>query len=118
MEVRRLSTCVGIGAGPGSTMCPMAPLSDEEIERGLAQLPGWRREGDMIVRDYELPTFMGVIDAVREIAELAESANHHPDLDIRYRRLHVAMTTHDEGGISQRDLDLAGKIEAAASQWG
>jgi len=99
-------------------MCLMAPLSDEEIERGLAELPGWRRDGDTIVRDYELPTFMGAIDAVREIAEMAEAANHHPDIDIRYRKLHVALTTHDEGGISQHDLDLAGKIETAASRWG
>jgi 4a-hydroxytetrahydrobiopterin dehydratase len=96
----------------------MPPLSDDEIEQGLASLSGWQRDGDMIVRDYELPTFMGAIDAVREIAELAEAANHHPDLDIRYRKLHVAMTTHDEGGISQRDLDLAGQIDAAASRWG
>jgi 4a-hydroxytetrahydrobiopterin dehydratase len=99
-------------------MCLMAPLSDEEIERGLAGLPGWRRDGDMLVRDYELPAFMGVIEAVREIAELAEAADHHPDLDIRYRKLRVALTTHDEGGITQRDLDLAGKIETAASRWG
>lgn len=99
-------------------MCLMAPLSDEEIQQGLAQLPEWRREDDMLVREYELPTFMGAIDAVREIAELAESANHHPDLDIRYRRIHVALTTHDEGGISKKDFDLAGKIEAAASRWG
>jgi 4a-hydroxytetrahydrobiopterin dehydratase len=96
----------------------MAPLSDDEIERGLAELAGWRRDDDMIVRDYELPTFMGVIEAVREIAGLAEAADHHPDLDIRYRKLHVALTTHDEGGITRRDLELAGKIETAASRWG
>ncbi len=96
----------------------MAPLSDDEIERGLAELAGWRRDDDMIVRDYELPTFMGVIEAVREIAGLAEAADHHPDIDIRYRKLHVAITTHDEGGITRRDLELAGKIETAASRWG
>ena len=96
----------------------MAPLSDDEIERGLAELPGWRRDDDMIVRDYELPTFMGAIEAVREIAVLAEEADHHPDLDIRYRKLHIALTTHDDGGITRRDLELAGKIETAASRWG
>jgi 4a-hydroxytetrahydrobiopterin dehydratase len=96
----------------------MAPLSDDEIERGLTELPGWRRDEDMIVRDYELPTFMGVIEAVREIAVLAEEADHHPDLDIRYRKLHIALTTHDDGGITRRDLELAGKIETAASRWG
>ena len=96
----------------------MAPLSDDEIERGLAELPGWRRDDDMIVRDFELPTFMGAIEAVREIAVLAEEADHHPDLDIRYRKLHIALTTHDDGGITRRDLELAGKIETAASRWG
>ncbi len=96
----------------------MSKLSDAEITAGLEDLPGWTRQGDELVRDYELSSFLKVIDAVREIADLAEAANHHPDLDIRYRKLHVAMTTHDEGGISDRDLDLARKIEAAASRWG
>jgi 4a-hydroxytetrahydrobiopterin dehydratase len=96
----------------------MAPLSDDEIRQGLSELPEWRREGDMLVREYELPTFMGAVDAVRDIAEAAEAANHHPDLDIRYRRLRVALTTHDEGGISRRDFDLATQIEAMTSRWG
>jgi 4a-hydroxytetrahydrobiopterin dehydratase len=95
----------------------VAALSDDEVRDGLARLPGWRRDGDEIVRDYELPTFLGVIDFVQRIAALAEAANHHPDLDIRYNRLRVALTTHDEGGLSERDLKLAGEIEAAAGAW-
>jgi 4a-hydroxytetrahydrobiopterin dehydratase len=99
-------------------MVDVAPLSEAEVRKALGQLPEWQRDADHIVRDYELPSFPAVIEFVQAIAELAESANHHPDLDIRYRRLHVALTTHDEGGITQRDVDLAGRIETTASRWG
>jgi 4a-hydroxytetrahydrobiopterin dehydratase len=99
-------------------MVHMARLSDEEVRTALERLPEWQRDADHIVRDYELPTFPAVIEFVQAIAELAESANHHPDLDIRYNRLHVALSTHDDGGITQRDFDLAGQIETTASRWG
>jgi 4a-hydroxytetrahydrobiopterin dehydratase len=92
----------------------VATLTDDEVRDGLARLPGWRREGDEIVREYELETFPAVIELVQRIAALAEEANHHPDLDIRYRRLRVALTSHDEGGLTQRDLDLAQRIESTA----
>ncbi len=91
------------------------PLSDAEVQQGLARLPGWERAGDEIVRVYELSSFRAVIDLVRRIADLAEAANHHPDLDIRYRRLRVALSTHSEGGITGKDLALAAQIDAAAS---
>lgn len=94
----------------------MATLTDDEVRDGLTRLPGWRREADEIVGEYELESFPAVIELVQEIAALAEEANHHPDLDIRYRRLRVALTTHDAGGLTQRDLDLAQRIEAAAGQ--
>ena len=99
-------------------MVGMAPLSDDDVQKALEGLPGWQRDTDHIVRDYELPTFPAVIELVQAIADLAEAANHHPDLDIRYNRLHVALTTHDQGGITQRDIDLAQKIETTASRWG
>jgi 4a-hydroxytetrahydrobiopterin dehydratase len=91
----------------------VAKLSDDDLRRGLSGLEGWRREGDEIVRDYELETFPAAIGFVTRIAELAEEANHHPDLDIRYNRVRVALSTHDAGGLTQRDLDLAGRIEGA-----
>ena len=91
----------------------MAKLSDDEIRDGLLGLPDWRREGDEIVRDYELDSFLAVIAFVGRIATLAEAADHHPDLDIRYNRLRVALTTHDSGGLTTRDLELATSIEAA-----
>ena len=91
----------------------VAKLSDDDVQAGLDALPGWRREGDEIVRDYELDTFPAVISFGGRIADLAEAADHHPDLDIRYNRLRVALTTHDAGGLTSRDLELAGRIEAA-----
>ena len=89
-------------------------LTDDEVRDGLAGLPGWSREGDEIVKVYELPTFMGAIDFVGRVAGLAEAANHHPDLDIRYRKVRVALSTHDSGGLTALDLALAGQIEGAA----
>lgn len=90
----------------------MAKLSDDEVRDGLTGLPGWRREGDEIVRDYELESFPAVIAFVGRIATLAEAADHHPDLDIRYNRLRVALTSHDSGGLTKRDLELATSIES------
>ena len=89
-------------------------VSDEAVAAGLVALPGWARDGDEIVRTYELETFAAVIAFVVRIADLAESADHHPDLDIRYRRLRVALSTHDAGGLTALDLDLAARIDAAA----
>jgi 4a-hydroxytetrahydrobiopterin dehydratase len=89
-------------------------LSDAELTEALAGLPGWAREGDVIVKTYELPTFPAAIAFVGQIAPRAEAANHHPDLDIRYRKVRVALATHDEGGITEKDVALATEIEALA----
>ena len=93
---------------------PEPKLTDDEVRDGLAGLSGWAREGDEIVKVYELASFMGAIDFVGRIAALAEAANHHPDLDIRYRKVRVALSTHDSGGLTALDLALAGRIEGAA----
>jgi 4a-hydroxytetrahydrobiopterin dehydratase len=92
----------------------VAALSDDAVRDGLARLPGWAREGDAIVRVYELASFRAVVDMVGRVADAAEAANHHPDLDIRYRTLRVALSTHDEGGITEKDLALAAQVDDAA----
>ena len=92
----------------------VAPLSAPEIAAGLAQRPGWERAGDEIVRVYELPSFRAVIALVDRVADAAEAADHHPDLDVRYRTLRVALSTHDAGGITAKDLALAGEIDGLA----
>jgi len=89
----------------------MAKLPDDRITERLAQLPGWERQGDEIVKTFELPTFPDAIAFVTRIADRAEAANHHPDLDIRYRKVGVVLSTHDAGGLTDNDFDLAAQIE-------
>ena len=88
-----------------------ARLSDLEIQRALGSLPGWSRRGDVITKTFTFPKFMDGIDFVVHIAQLADAANHHPDIDIRYTKVVVTLSTHDAGGITQNDLDLAKQIE-------
>ena len=91
-------------------------LGDEELERQLDGLPGWVGETLGIGRSYELPDFPTAIRAVDEIALVAEEMNHHPDIDIRWRRLDIALTTHDAGGVTQLDIELAHRIHEIARQ--
>jgi 4a-hydroxytetrahydrobiopterin dehydratase len=96
-------------------MVAVARLRDDEIDAGLAGLDGWTREGDAIERTVELASFPEAIAFVGRVAVLAEEANHHPDLDIRYRKVRVLLTTHDEGGLTARDLRLAGAIDGVVA---
>jgi len=94
----------------------MAPskLSDLEIQRALGTLGGWARRGDALVKTFVRPTFADGIAFVDRIAKAADAMDHHPDIDIRYTKITCSLSSHDAGGITQRDLDLAGKIEAVA----
>ena len=87
-------------------------LDDDQISTRLTTLSGWEREGDEIVKTFELPTFPDAIAFVTRIADRAEAADHHPDLDIRYRKVRVALSTHDAGGLTDLDFDLATEIES------
>ena len=91
-------------------------LTDEEIGRQLGDLPDWTREGDAIVATLTAPDFPAAIALVRDAADEAEQMNHHPDIDIRWRTLHFALSTHSAGGITQLDIELAHQIDAAASE--
>jgi 4a-hydroxytetrahydrobiopterin dehydratase len=90
----------------------MSPLADDEIQTFLRDHPGWAREGEEIVRTFEFADFVGSIGFVTQVSLLAEKANHHPDLDIRWNKVRVALSTHSEGGLTNKDTDLAGKIGA------
>ena len=72
-------------------------------------LEGWREEDGALVRELEFPTFAEAIAFVDRLAEVADEANHHPDIDIRYRRVLVRWTTHSAGGITERDHELAAR---------
>jgi 4a-hydroxytetrahydrobiopterin dehydratase len=91
----------------------VARLSDDEVSRGLRDLPGWERSGDEIVRTVRFPEFMDGIRFIGRVADMAEAADHHPDIDIRYRNVRFALSTHDEGGLTQKDLQLARQINDA-----
>jgi 4a-hydroxytetrahydrobiopterin dehydratase len=93
----------------------VATLSDDEIRSGLGGLPGWERRDDEIEKTYQLASFPDAVAFVTRVGFLAEKANHHPDLDVRWRKVRVVLSTHDEGGITGRDLALADEIEGVAT---
>ncbi|MGA9746423.1 MAG: 4a-hydroxytetrahydrobiopterin dehydratase [Nocardioides sp.] len=91
----------------------MALLEQHEIDSALAgDLSAWSQEGDGIVRSVEAESFLAGIDAVRRVGEAAERADHHPDIDIRWRTLTFRLSTHSEGGLTAKDLELAGTIDS------
>jgi 4a-hydroxytetrahydrobiopterin dehydratase len=92
----------------------MALLSDEAIEQRLQRLEGWRRDQDAIVKTFELDDFVGSIDFVNRLVEPAEAMNHHPDLEISWNKVTVSITNHAEGGLTDADFELAGKVDAIA----
>lgn len=92
----------------------MALLDDEQIQDRLAVLDGWKHEGRTIVRRFELEDFVGSIRFVDSLVEPAEAMNHHPDLEISWNRVTVAITNHAEGGLTGRDFELASRIDRLA----
>jgi 4a-hydroxytetrahydrobiopterin dehydratase len=96
----------------------MDRLDEKAISTRLSELPEWHREGDEIRRTVVAPDFRTAIAIVNDVAEQAERLNHHPDIDIRWRRLHIALMTHDAGGLTEMDFKLAGRIDAIAADHG
>ncbi len=92
----------------------MATLSEDEIRLALAELTGWELVDGQITREYSLGGFAAAIAFVVRLSYEAEHADHHPDLDIRYDRVKVTLSTHSERGVTAKDLDLARAIEDIA----
>ena len=90
----------------------MNKLDEAEIGKRLAELPHWSRSGDEISREFDLGGFGPAMAFVNRVAGLAEEAEHHPDILIRYSRVRLTLTTHDAGGLTDSDLGLAGRIDA------
>jgi 4a-hydroxytetrahydrobiopterin dehydratase len=86
-------------------------LSDAQVDEALGQLPQWRREGDALERTVELSDFPHAIQVVNRVAEMAESVNHHPDIDIRWRTLTFRLSTHSAGGLTEKDTSMAAQID-------
>jgi 4a-hydroxytetrahydrobiopterin dehydratase len=89
-------------------------LSADEVNSALAGLAGWTGDQAAIERTVEAPSFIEGIRLVVAVAKAAESADHHPDIDIRYRKVTIALSTHSEGALTGKDLDLAGTIDDLA----
>jgi 4a-hydroxytetrahydrobiopterin dehydratase len=94
-------------------MATMAKLSRDEITAGLRPLAGWEYRDGAIRKLYRFNQFMDGIDFVTRVAEIAEAADHHPDIAVNYTRVTFSCSTHSEGGVTQKDIDLATNIEAA-----
>jgi 4a-hydroxytetrahydrobiopterin dehydratase len=86
-------------------------LSDIAIQRELGTLQGWSRRGDVITKTFQFRKFLDGIEFVRAVAKVADAADHHPDIDIRYTKIICSLSTHSAGGITQKDLDMARQIE-------
>lgn len=89
-------------------------MDDSTVAAALARVPGWARAGRAITRTYRFEDFRGALDFVNRVGELAERQNHHPDIDIRYNTVTLNLSTHDTGGLSERDFRLAAAIDAGS----
>jgi len=93
----------------------MAALSNEAIQQGLTKMQGWSYQGKDLHKKYTFKSFLPGIEFVNKIAEAAESAGHHPDITISYNVVGISLSTHSEGGVTQKDFDLAKKIDQIRS---
>jgi 4a-hydroxytetrahydrobiopterin dehydratase len=90
-------------------------LDNDAIQAWIAERNGWSLTGDQLVKTYSFPAFRDSIVFVNRVATLADEADHHPDVDIRYNQVRIGLSTHDAGGITDKDTALAGKIDFATS---
>jgi 4a-hydroxytetrahydrobiopterin dehydratase len=90
----------------------MEKIAEDVIEQRLAEFPEWSRSGDSIQRTLSFENFAGAMDFVNRIAELAEAQQHHPDIMIRYNKVTLTLSTHDAGGLTERDFEFARETDA------
>jgi 4a-hydroxytetrahydrobiopterin dehydratase len=89
----------------------MEKLSSAKIKTALASVPDWKKKGDSITRTYEFKDFPAAIKFVNSVAKPAEKANHHPDIDIRWNKVTLVLSTHDAGGLTEKDFSLAKQFD-------
>lgn len=90
-------------------------LKPDQVKVQLAKVKGWKLRGNKISRLYVFEDFMQGLQFINQIARLAEAMNHHPDIDVRYNKVKLTLTTHDEGGLTMKDFRLAEKINRVRS---
>ncbi|MEV0295290.1 4a-hydroxytetrahydrobiopterin dehydratase [Nocardia sp. NPDC050710] len=92
-------------------------LTEAEISAAVATLPAWTRTGPTLIRSVKAHSFAAGIELVRAVAEVAEATDHHPDIDIRWRTITFALSTHSVGGLTERDVALAREIDRLVPQY-
>lgn len=90
----------------------MAELTPGEIKAALPSVKDWQKQSAEIVRMFQFKDFAAAMDFVNKVARIAEAANHHPDIDIRWNKVTLKLATHSQGGLTQNDFDLAKQIDA------
>jgi 4a-hydroxytetrahydrobiopterin dehydratase len=90
-------------------------LKPDQVKVHLAKVKDWKLRGNKLSRLYVFEDFMQSLRFINQIARLAEAMNHHPDIDVRYNKVKLTLTTHDEGGLTMKDFRLAGKINRVRS---
>lgn len=93
----------------------MPPLKKDEIKSRLASMSGWKLDDDEIEKDFKFADFMQAMAFVNRVAAAAELMNHHPDIEIKYNKVEMSLSTHSEGGVTDKDFELATKIDNAAT---
>ncbi len=88
----------------------MQKLEKKELLEAVEKLPGWRLEDGTLVRDFLFAEFKEAMKFVNQVADIAETANHHPDIDIRYNKVRLGLVTHDAGGITAKDAEMAARL--------
>ncbi|GMV03802.1 MAG: putative pterin-4-alpha-carbinolamine dehydratase [Gemmatimonadota bacterium] len=94
---------------------PVEKLNNQSIQAWMKAHSGWSRKSNALVKEYKFPRFRDSIVFVNRIATLADDADHHPDIDIRYNRVFITLSTHSAGGITDKDLKLAEQLDFATS---
>jgi len=92
----------------------MPILSPDAAQSRLSKLPGWQIESGELVHSFEFKDFVAALAFVNKVGELAEQAGHHPDIDVRYNRVRLALVTHSAGGLTEKDFDLAAQAQSLA----
>ena len=91
------------------------PLEKGEVDRLLIQVPGWSLSGKWITKEFHFRNFIAAMKFVNKVARVAEAACHHPDIDIRWNKVALTLSTHSAGGLTQKDFDLAQQLDALAA---
>jgi 4a-hydroxytetrahydrobiopterin dehydratase len=91
----------------------MSPLSSAEVASRLTGVSGWQVESGELTRTFAFKDFLAALAFVNKVGDLAEKAGHHPDIDIRYNKVRLALVTHDAGGLTAKDFDLAATVNKA-----